>query len=38
MRVVVRAMGDGHALQPTDPSAPHYVTATSSSGVPLTVE
>ena len=31
-------MGDGQALQTTDPSAPNYVTATSSSGVPLTVE
>ena len=38
IRVVFRAMGDGQALQTTTPSAPNYVTATSSSGVPLTVE
>ena len=38
IRIVFRAMGDGQALQTTDPSAPNYVTATSSSGVPLTAE
>ncbi len=38
IRVVFRAMGDGQPLQTTDPSAPNYVTATSSSGVPLSVE
>ena len=38
IRVVFRAMGDGQPLQTTNPSAPNYVTATSSSGVPLTVE
>ena len=38
IRVVFRAMGDGKALQTSNPSAPNYVTATSSSGVPLSVE
>ena len=38
IRVVFRAMGDGDALQTSDPAAPNYVTATSSSGVPLKVE
>lgn len=38
IRVVFRAMGDGPPLQTTNPSAPNYVTATSSTGVPLTVE
>ena len=38
IRIVFRAMGDGDALQTTNPSAPNYVTARSSSGVPLTVE
>ena len=36
IRVAFRAMGDGQALQATDPSAPNYVTARSSTGVPLT--
>ncbi|MFT5446304.1 MAG: hypothetical protein ACI9DC_001470 [Gammaproteobacteria bacterium] len=38
IRVVFRAMGDGQALQTSDPTAPNYVTASSSSGVPLSVE
>jgi Protein of unknown function (DUF3604) len=38
IRIVFRAMGDGDALQTTNPSAPNYVTARSSSGVPLSVE
>jgi hypothetical protein len=38
IRIVFRAMGDGQALQTTHPSAPNYVTAHSSSGIPLTVE
>jgi hypothetical protein len=38
IRVVFRAMGDGEALQTTNPSAPNYVTATSSTSVPLAVE
>ena len=38
IRIVFRAMGDGQPLQTTDPSAPNYVTASSSSGIPLTVE
>jgi len=38
IRVVFRAMGDGQALQTSDPAAPNYVTASSSSGVPLSVE
>ncbi len=38
IRIVFRAMGDGQALQTTNPSAPNYVTATSSSDVPLAVE
>ena len=38
IRVVFRAMGDGQALQASVPTAPNYVTASSSSGVPLTVE
>ena len=38
IKVVFRAMGDGDALQASDPAAPNYVTATSSSGVPLKVE
>jgi hypothetical protein len=38
IRVVFRAMGDGQALQTFEPTAPNYVTASSSSGVPLSVE
>lgn len=38
IKVAFRAMGDGDALQTSDPTAPNYVTATSSRGVPLKVE
>ncbi len=38
IRIVFRAMGDGQALQTTHPSAPNYVTASSSSGVPLAAQ
>ena len=38
IRVVFRAMNDMPRLQTSDPTAANYVTATSSSGVPLTVE
>ena len=38
IRVVFRAMGDGQALQSSDPKSPNYVTARSSSGIPLAVE
>ena len=38
IKVVFRAMGDGDALQTSDPAAPNYVTAVSSCGVPLKVE
>ena len=38
IKVAFRAMGDGDALQTSDPTAPNYVTATSSCGVPLKVE
>lgn len=38
IRVVFRALGDWGGLQTADPAAPNYVTATTSSGVPLTVE
>ena len=38
IKVVFRAMGDGDALQTADPTAPNYVTATSSCGVPLKVQ
>ncbi|MDD9980161.1 MAG: hypothetical protein OXU81_02190, partial [Gammaproteobacteria bacterium] len=34
IKVVFRAMGDGDALQTSDPTAPNYVTAASSCGVP----
>ena len=37
IRVVFRAMSDFLRLQTTDPSAPAYVTAKTSSGVPLDV-
>lgn len=35
IRIVFRFTADGGALQMTDPAASNYVTATSSSGVPL---
>lgn len=35
IRIVFRAMGDGGALQTTDPKAENYVTATASSGATL---
>ena len=38
IRVMLRAMGDGGALQTDDPTVYNYVTATTSSGVPLGVE
>jgi len=38
IRVAFRMHGDGGALQTTDPAAPNYVTASTSSGVPLNVE
>ena len=38
IKIAFRAMGDGDALQTSDPSAPNYVTAVSSCGVPLKVE
>ena len=38
IRVVFRAMGDGQALQTSDPGAANYVTASSSTCIPLTVE
>ncbi len=38
IRIVFRAMCDGQALQSSNPGAPNYVTATSSSGVPLKVD
>jgi hypothetical protein len=38
IRVVFRAMGDGGALQTTNPSGEGYVTATASNGVTLSVE
>ena len=38
IRVVFRAMSDFVRLQTTDPEAPSYVTATTSSGVPLLVD
>ncbi len=37
IRVMLRAMGDGGALQTDDPTGYNYVTATTSSGVPLDV-
>ena len=38
IRVVFRAMGDGQALQTSDPAAANYVTASTSTGIPLAVE
>ncbi len=38
IRVVFRAMGDGQALQVSDPAAANYVTASTSTGIPLAVE
>jgi len=38
IRVVFRAMGDGEALQVSDSTAPNYVTARTSTGIPLLVE
>ena len=38
IRIVFRAMGDGQALQTDDPAAANYVTASSSSGIPLSLE
>ncbi|MBT6430772.1 MAG: DUF3604 domain-containing protein, partial [Rhodospirillaceae bacterium] len=38
IRIMQRAMGDGGALQTNDPTGHNYVTATTSSGVPLGVE
>ncbi len=38
IRVMLRAMGDGGTLQTDDPTGYNYVTATTSSGVPLGVE
>ena len=38
IRVLFRAMSDAGRLQTTDPTASNYVTATSSSGVPLNVD
>jgi len=38
IRVMLRAMGDGGALQTDNPTVYNYVTATTSSGVPLGVE
>ena len=38
IRVMLRAMGDGGGLQTDDPSGYNYVTATTSSGVPLELD
>jgi len=38
IRVVFRALGDWGGLQTSDPTAHNYVTATTSSGVPLDVD
>ena len=38
IRVMQRAMGDGGAMQTNDPTAYNYVTATTTSHVPLNVE
>lgn len=38
IRVVFRPIGDWEALQTQDPTAPNYVTAQSSSGLPLHLE
>lgn len=38
IRVVFRALGDWGRLQTEDPAAPNYVTASTSSGVPLLVD
>lgn len=38
IRVSFRAMGDGGTLQTTDPRADNYVSATTSSGVPLVLK
>lgn len=38
MRVMFRSMSDTGTLQTDDPAAPNYVTASSSSGVPLLVD
>lgn len=38
IRVMFRSMSDVGALQTIDPAAPNYVTASSSSGVPLLVD
>ncbi|SVB18776.1 uncharacterized protein METZ01_LOCUS171630, partial [marine metagenome] len=38
IRVVFRAMGDGQPLQVSDPAAANYVTASTSTGIPLAVE
>ncbi len=37
IRIVFRALGDWGGLQTADPAAPNYVTARTSSGVPLEV-
>ncbi len=37
IKVVFRFTADGGAMQTEDPTAPNYVTAVSSNGVPLTV-
>ena len=37
IRVMLRAMGDSGALQTDNPTADNYVTAATSSGVPLDV-
>ncbi len=38
IRVMLRAMGDGGGLQTDDPTGYNYVTATTSSGVPLQLD
>ncbi|MBH62443.1 MAG: DUF3604 domain-containing protein [Alphaproteobacteria bacterium] len=38
IRVAFHSLGDWGGLQTTDPAAPNYVTANTSSGVPLNIE
>ena len=38
IRIAFHSLGDWGVLQTTDPAAPNYVTASTSSGVPLNIE
>ena len=38
IRIAFHSLGDWGVLQTTDPTAPNYVTASTSSGVPLNIE